>query len=150
MIKREKQKIISGFGWRTRNGKKEFHRGLDLRSWNKRLWKRQPIIFPERCIVIRRWRDWWGTGIAYRGLLSGYLFKSMHIKINKNIIDNAVYQAGEIIGYSDKVHKMPEHEHFEVLKKDTAGHSKEYLSGNVDEFWIDPIIYFEENDTKYE
>jgi len=149
MIKRKKQKIISKFGPRVRDGKREFHRGVDLRSWNMVIWKRQPAIFPERCQVLRKWRDRWGGGIVYEGLETGYVFKSIHIKIDKFIVKGGVYEPGEIIGYSEKVPGIKEHEHFEVLIKDTIGYDKKYLAAHIDEFWKDPKIYFQIKGIKY-
>ena len=149
MIKRKKQKIISGFGLRVRDGKEELHLGVDLRSWNFKIWKRQPIIFPERCVFLRRYRNRWGGGCAYKGLESGYIFKSIHITLNKDIVKNGVYEKGEIIGYSEKVPGIKEHEHFEVLKKDTTGFSKEFTIKHYEDFWIDPEIYMKKNNFRY-
>ena len=149
MIKRNKQKIISGFGYRKYKGKTRFHRGIDLRSWNLKIWKRQPIIFPERCEVLRTWRDKNGGGIAYKGLISGLIFKSIHIKVNKNIKPKMVFEKFEIIGFSEKVKGMLEHEHFETLIKDTDGHDWDYCVTHIKEFWIDPVGYLRGNGWNY-
>ena len=151
MIDRKIQLIISGFGWRILNGIRQFHKGVDNRSWNLKIWKRQPIIFPEKCEVLRLWRDKNGGGIAYKGLNSGLIFKSMHIKVNKDIKPKMVFEKKEIIGYSEKVKGMYEHEHWEILKKDTEGYDLEkYCKKNIYEFWIDPVDYYIERKIPYE
>ena len=136
MIDRPIQKITSPFGRRTRDGITEDHKGVDLRSWNLLKMKRQAVIFPERCKVLRIWTDTNGGGIAYKGLESDLEFKSIHIKVDKeNITVGGTYEAGEIIGYSMAVNGMGEHEHFEVLQEGKH---------------IDPTIYFDEKEIRYE
>jgi len=143
MIKRKIQKINSPYGKRTFNGETLFHQGVDLRSWNKIIWKRQPAVFPERCLIIKKWFDKWGGGLRYQGLETGTLFKSFHLKINDNIIVGGVYDSGEVIGKSMQTKYMKqvgsgEHEHFETWRSWKNG----------DHF--NPVEYFKLRGIKYE
>jgi hypothetical protein len=135
MIDREIQKIISPFGMRTLDGVKQDHKGVDLRSWNLTKMKRQAVIFPERCQVLRIWTDKNGGGVAYKGLDSDLEFKSIHIKLSDEIIVDGVYEPGEVIGYSMSVQGMKEHEHFETWQNGKP---------------IDPCLYFDEKGIRYE
>jgi len=142
MIKRKTQLITSSFGHRTNpiTGITHFHSGVDLRCVNFLSWRRQPAIFPERCVVTKIDNsEKWGGIVYYQSLNNPrYSFVSMHID-PKNICVKSAYEAGEVIGYGMvteymKQHKLGLHEHF-VVKNGI----------NL----MNPIHYFDVIDAKY-
>ena len=143
MVKRNKQKIISPFGYRHRKdgGKiiKEFHKGVDLRSWDKIIWKRQPVIFPQDCQVIRvGYQDKWGWNVVAKSLEGGFEFKFIHLK-KPEVKENEFYNEGEIIGYTTRTKYMIENNFGEHL----------HLEIRHDGSLINPIQYFDMVGIKY-
>ena len=138
MIKRKKQKITSKYGQRG----DVFHRGVDLRCYNFLNWKKQPVIFPEKCRVVRIvFQEKWGYTIVCKTkneTLEDYELKFIHLE-KPELELNKVYNKGDLVGWTTVTEYMKEknygeHLHFEVWEDD--GH-------------IDPIEYFKSRGIKY-
>ncbi|MCP4764456.1 MAG: hypothetical protein GY870_21960 [archaeon] len=130
MVKRKRQKITSDFGYRYRLGKREFHKGIDLRTWNLKTYFQQDIIFPERCEVLELVNSHkWGKGLWVKPLESGYKkLYLLHVNVNKNIKEGNVYEKGDFIGKSMITWYMKQHHlHFETYKEKIAD-PKNYLA----------------------
>ena len=139
MIKRKRQKITSPYGLRGNT----FHKGIDLRCWNLIKYIKQPVIFPEKCRVMRIvYQEKWGYTVVVRTKhkrKENYILKFIHLK-KPNLIEGEVYNQGDLIGYTTvtdymKRLKYGEHLHFEVW--DNEGH-------------INPLIYFDERRILYD
>ena len=111
--------IVSPFGPRVRDGKEEFHWGVDLRSWNLISWRRLLVVAHEPMEVLRIWKDGWGTGFSVRPMTTAYdEFKYIHIEPTANVKKGALLNPGDHLGVSQAVpiKKWQEHIHFEVVK----------------------------------
>ena len=149
-VKRKTQVVTSPFGERTRHGVTKMHRGVDLRtvrfpkeSGYLPLWSLQDIVFPERCMVLRKWFDVWGGGIAVRPLetIRFSELKFIHIDIEDYIEVKAIYEKGEVIGKSMLTKKNTQHHlHFEV-------HQVLDDERNVP---VNPTLYFDLKKIEYE
>lgn len=142
MVDRKIQKITSPYGDRIIGGKKQFHKGVDLRVYNFANWKKQAILFPERCRVIRiGYQAEWGWNVVVATKSENgkdYELKFIHLE-KPDIHEGLVYDKGYALGWTTvtpymKAHKYPEHLHFEVW--DQGLH-------------IDPVWYFDERGISY-
>ncbi len=136
MIKRKKQKITSRYGYRTISGYSQFHKGVDLRSFNFTNWKRQKVILPEACIIRKiGYQRNWGWNVVSETLDGEYTFKFIHLRDPRKLVKmRKEYPKGTCLGYTTttdymKAMKYDEHLHFEVHQNDKP---------------INPMIYFED------
>lgn len=144
MIDRPIQKIVSPFGERIRNGSNESHLGIDLRCYNMLNWKKQAVIFPCDCEVLRiGFQPEWGWNVVARPIYSGEITELKFIHLcdpRQNIKENQSYNSRSQIGWTGVTeymtkNKCGEHLHFETLKGINA---------------IDPIKFYEEIGVQYE
>jgi hypothetical protein len=144
MIDRPIQKIVSPFGERIRNGKKEQHDGIDLRCYNFLNWKKQAVIFPCDCEVLRiGFQTEWGWNVVARPIYPGEIteLKFIHLCDPRQIIkENQSYNAKSQIGWTGvteymKKTKCGEHLHFGTFKNYDA---------------IDPLKFYDEIGVQYE
>lgn len=137
--------ITSGYGTRTRNGKKEIHNALDLRSVRflpgggyvpQRC--KQKIVVTENCEVIMSGRDKYGNGyITVRPIVSKWLtqIRYVHVKLIGQFNAGDFLFAGEHLGYTEIAGNSASHHlHFATLT----------FRG-----YADPIDYFDNSDIKY-
>ena len=116
MVKRRKQKITSPYGDR-RTG---FHDGVDLRCYNFINWKKQPIVFPEKCKVLRYgYQEKWEWNVVVRTLHKterNYILKFIHLEDpRKNVKIDSIYDKNDLMGWTTVTDYMIEHEYYEHL-----------------------------------
>ena len=99
--------VTSPYGPRTINGVQQFHRGVDLRNYNK------PIYTVEDCTVIRM-----GTGAIGEGYIvtrsKRYVYKYIHVKCALALEVGDTLLEGEAIGLTNFSGTDSLHLHFEV------------------------------------
>ena len=142
MVKRKKQIITSPYGVRG----EIFHKGVDLRCYNFMNWKKQPIVFPEQCRVIRvGYQEQWGFNVVCRTKnesgLKDYVLKFIHLEKPKVKINN-VYKKGDLVGWTTVTDYMKEHGYYEHL------HFETYEDDYTD-LHFNPIKYFDERGIQY-
>ena len=108
MVKRKKQIITSPYGTRG----EIFHKGVDLRCYNFFNWKKQPIVFPEQCRVIRvGYQEKWGfidTVQKYAvGITLGY--NMLKAAEGVNLWGWRPFQPYKILDFLGKYHKYEVH-----------------------------------------
>ena len=119
------------------------HKGVDLRCVDKANedYTVQPCVAPENIDIIRTSRthgvDGFGNHyLVYKGMTTGVLMKSIHVKPDIACVPGAFIKEGSILGYpeiggnSDSLH-----EHFETLWDETT--------------WFNPRRYFKMRDIKF-
>lgn len=142
--------ITSLFGERTRNGKKEFHSGIDLRAAIG-----DPIYAPEIMKILRH-----GTGYSFgenfivaEGKESKYVYKFMHVGIVALINDNEMIAEGTVFAKSDGSGTDAPHLHFEVWPEGSAGHGKIIYDPEAvfynQKLGIEFVIYHEGNKIRW-
>lgn len=145
MIKRNVQIITSKFGWRW--NRKNYHKGIDLRSWTNDFKTKLPIILPEDCKFLRRkYEKKWGWTLVFEPLeTAGYCeFKFTHIEDNDSFIPGYAYSKKTIISHTIvtdymKKKKFGDHLHFATLRYGKL--LKKLIKRSVN-----PEIYFEIRD----
>jgi hypothetical protein len=141
-----KMVITSGFGVRTRNGKKENHNAVDLRSIRflsgkgyVPQWCKQKIVATENCEVIESGRDKYGNGyITVRPIVSTWLtqIRYVHVKLIQDFPKSTFLIAGEHLGYTEIAgNSFAHHLHFSTLTN---------LRG-----YTNPLDYFINSGIKY-
>lgn len=149
VVKRKKQLIICIFGKRTiyyaklKKWVTDIHKGVDLRSWNLLIWKRQKIVFPERSKVLRiNYQENWGWIVVFKPLeyigLTEIKFHHLQDPL-QNIKIGVVYDKGDLIGKTGQTEFMKENKLGEHLHVETKN-GREYK---------DPLIYFDDTGADY-
>ena len=122
IVERQCQMITSRFGNRKLKGKANFHKGIDLRTWNLKNYTQQNILSPERIKIIDIWEnEKWGQGISFEFLDSNMFDVGVyrHIKIITGVEIGMEFNTGDVIGQSMTTKYMKRmgfthHLHFEV------------------------------------
>jgi hypothetical protein len=144
MVDRPVQKVISPFGKRTLNGVEQFHNGIDLRCYDFQTWKKQAILFPCECEVLRiGYQKEWGWNVVARPIYPGDVTEIKFIHLldpRKYIKENQTYNAMIMLGWTDvtlymKSNEFKEHLHFETWVNDVAN---------------DPLKFYDQLGTRYE
>jgi len=127
IVDRQRQLITSRFGWRWINGKKNNHKGIDLRTWNivSRPRKPQNILAPERIKIIDMWdNEKWGQGISFYFLDNPEwgIGVYRHIGLIAGLEKGLIIEKGMVLGKSMVTRFMKRlgfthHLHFEIYKK---------------------------------
>ena len=137
MVKRRRQIITSPYGQRG----DKFHKGVDLRCYNFLNWKKQPVVFPERCRVIRiSFQEKWGYTVVVNtknDKLADFKLKFIHLE-KPDLEINKVYEKGDHLGWTTVTEYMKENDLYEHL------HFETLLDAHVN-----PIVYFESRGFKY-
>lgn len=129
--------VTSPYGKRTRNGKEEFHPGIDIRVVDEK-WKVYPILAPEDVTITRVFLDkQWGHAIYAKLENDNDVgvdeFRFWHVKPDDGCVIGAEIKAGEIIGIPESGY-VSLHLHFECR------------SGGKT---IDPILYLNDKNIKH-
>ena len=139
MIKRRKQKITSPYGPRGNI----FHKGVDLRCYNFLNWKKQPVVFPCDCYVLKvGYQEKWGYNVIARPVNGGDIVELKFIHLadpRDNVNVKTMYEKGELIGYTMLTEYMKKTGYYEHLHFETWN-----LEGHED-----PTIFFDEMEIKY-
>lgn len=144
MIRREKQHITQPFS--------PGHLAVDLRCWDFGKRELQPCIAPEKIEIIRtsssHGKDGYGNNfLVYRGLRTGRVLKSIHVRPVDSALVGVQFNQGEIIGWPEIGGNSPAlHEHFETLYDDDIGLTK---AESLD-LHFNPCNYFDEIEVEYE
>ena len=131
--------IVSPFGERIREGKKEFHPGVDIRVFNKAVDSNAQIIFPiiapeAMRITVVNFSNKWGHEIRAVPLEENELgiieFRFWHVKPDFGCVVNAEFDPDVVLGVPEDGY-VPLHLHWET-RIDYRGTTP-----------IDPMRYFE-------
>jgi len=140
MVDRKVQKITSPFGNRIINGQNQFHPGVDLRVFNFTNWKKQRILFPCECEILRiGYQEMWGWNVIAKPLYGNYTeLKFVHLH-KPECLEKEVYRRGEFLGWTTvtpymKLKGFGEHLHFETWIGEP----------------VDPVKFFDEQGISYE
>jgi len=128
MVKSEYQIITSPFGPRIINGKKSFHRGVDIRTVDLQTRKDIPIVTSEQCKVLRQGIDPYGNYYLVVQLLESSFDELKYIHITEtNFKIGSILITGTFIGYAIiGGNSKAKHLHFETWKNGEPVDPMEY------------------------
>ena len=128
IVDRKVQVITSKYGLRKRWNKifkkfiTEFHKGIDLRTWNLHFYTPQNILAPEKIEIIDIWNnEKWGQGVSFKFLDNAKFGVGVyrHTKVIHGLEVGQVIEKDMVIGKSMvtkymKLIKASHHLHFEI------------------------------------